>query len=35
VEGVEGDPTNVEGLSLPLVRRLMAELGLAITDFWV
>ncbi|MEU6170919.1 nucleoside triphosphate pyrophosphatase [Streptantibioticus parmotrematis] len=35
VEGVDGDPGNVIGLSLPLLRRLLAELGVRITDLWV
>ncbi len=34
VTGVEGDPHGVVGLSLPLVRVLLADLGLAWTDFW-
>ncbi len=34
VEGVEGDPSNVVGLSLPLLRHMLAELGVAITDLW-
>ncbi|WP_232792491.1 nucleoside triphosphate pyrophosphatase [Actinacidiphila yeochonensis] len=34
VEGVEGDPGNVIGLSLPLLRRLLADLGVRITDLW-
>jgi septum formation protein len=34
VDGVDGDPSNVIGLSLPLLRRLLAELGIAITDLW-
>jgi septum formation protein len=34
VEGVDGDPSNVIGLSLPLLRRMLAGLGLAITDLW-
>lgn len=34
VEGIAGDPTNVLGLSLPLLRRMLAELGVAITDLW-
>ncbi len=34
VEGIDGDPGNVLGLSLPLLRRLLAELGVAITDLW-
>ncbi|MET9875964.1 nucleoside triphosphate pyrophosphatase [Actinacidiphila glaucinigra] len=35
VEGIEGDHGNVIGISLPLLRRLFAELDLRITDFWV
>lgn len=34
VEGVEGDPSNVIGLSLPLLRRLLAELDTDIVDLW-
>jgi septum formation protein len=34
VESIEGDPSNVVGLSLPLLRRMLAELGLSITDLW-
>jgi septum formation protein len=34
VEGIEGDPSNVVGLSLPLLRRLLAGLGVAWTDLW-
>jgi septum formation protein len=34
VESIDGDPSNVIGLSLPLLRRMLAELGLAITDLW-
>ena len=34
VERVEGDPGNVVGLSLPLLRRLLAELGIPITGLW-
>jgi nucleoside triphosphate pyrophosphatase len=32
--GIDGDPGNVLGLSLPLLRRLLAEAGVAITDLW-
>ena len=35
VEGIDGDPSNVLGLSLPLFRRMLARLGLAVTDLWV
>jgi len=34
VNGVEGDPSNVVGLSLPTLRRLLAELGITWTDLW-
>jgi septum formation protein len=34
VEAIEGDPSNVVGLSLPLVRRLLAELDLPWTSLW-
>ncbi|MEV4431879.1 nucleoside triphosphate pyrophosphatase [Streptomyces sp. NPDC049555] len=34
VEGIDGDPGNVIGLSLPLLRRLLADLGVGITDLW-
>ncbi|MCC5954328.1 MAG: septum formation inhibitor Maf [Acidimicrobiia bacterium] len=35
IDGIEGDHTNVLGLSLPLLRTLLADLGVAITDLWV
>ena len=34
VDGVDGDPANVVGLSLPLLRGLLAEVGIAVTDLW-
>lgn len=34
VESIDGDPSNVIGLSLPLLRQMLADLGLAITDLW-
>ncbi|MFF4649553.1 Maf family protein [Streptomyces sp. NPDC001380] len=34
LEGIEGDHGNVIGLSLPLLRRLLAEVGVRITDLW-
>ncbi|MEV7683868.1 nucleoside triphosphate pyrophosphatase [Streptomyces sp. NPDC088341] len=35
VESIEGSHGNVIGLSLPLLRGLLAELGTGITDLWV
>jgi septum formation protein len=35
VDGVDGDPSNVIGLSLPLLRRLLLEVGVSITELWV
>jgi septum formation protein len=34
LDGIDGDPSNVIGLSLPVLRRLLADLGIAITDLW-
>ena len=34
VDGVDGDPGNVIGLSLPLLRTLLARLGIGITSLW-
>ncbi|TFV58642.1 septum formation inhibitor Maf [Mycobacterium sp. PS03-16] len=34
VDGVDGDPSNVIGLSLPLMRRLLAEMGLPMPRVW-
>jgi septum formation protein len=34
VDGIDGDPSNVIGISLPLTRRLLAEVGVSVTDFW-
>ncbi|MGD9527694.1 Maf family protein [Pseudonocardia sp.] len=34
VDGIDGDPSNVVGLSLPLVRRLLAEVGVRVSDLW-
>jgi nucleoside triphosphate pyrophosphatase len=34
IEGIEGDPSNVRGLSLPLLRRMLAERGLSVCEFW-
>ncbi|HVF19811.1 MAG TPA: Maf family protein [Mycobacteriales bacterium] len=35
VDGIDGDPGNVIGISLPLLRRLLDELGVPITSLWV
>jgi septum formation protein len=34
VDGIDGDASNVIGLSLPLLRRLLAELGVELTSLW-
>ena len=34
VRGLEGDPHNVVGISLPVVREMFAELGVRWTDLW-
>lgn len=34
ITGIEGDHHNVVGLSLPLLRELVADLGIAWTDLW-
>lgn len=34
VEGIDGDPSNVIGISLPLTRRLLAGVGVRVTDWW-
>lgn len=34
VRGIEGDPHNVVGISLPLLRLMVAELGVRWTDLW-
>ncbi|WP_028925950.1 Maf family protein [Pseudonocardia acaciae] len=34
VEGIDGDPSNVIGISLPLVRRLLADVGVVVTELW-
>jgi nucleoside triphosphate pyrophosphatase len=35
IDGIVGDPSNVIGLSLPLLRRLLAELGVEVPDLWL
>ncbi|EOM75404.1 septum formation inhibitor Maf [Rhodococcus rhodnii] len=34
VERIEGDPSSVVGIGLPLVRSLLTELGFAVSDLW-
>ena len=34
VDGIEGDPHNVVGLSLPLLRRMLADLGVGLARLW-
>ena len=34
ITGIEGDHHNVVGLSLPLLRELVGDLGIAWTDLW-
>lgn len=34
IDGIDGDPSNVIGLSLPLLRRMLASAGVSIADLW-
>ena len=34
IDGIDGDPSSVLGLSLPLIRRTLAEWGLDVSAFW-
>lgn len=34
IEGIEGDPSSVIGIGLPLVRRLLAEVGISVARLW-
>ncbi|MBW0103748.1 nucleoside triphosphate pyrophosphatase [Pseudonocardia sp. KRD291] len=34
VEGIDGDPSNVIGISLPLLRRLLGGVGVSPVDLW-
>ena len=34
VDGIDGDPSNVIGLSLPTMRRLFTRVGLSIAELW-
>jgi septum formation protein len=34
VDRIDGDPSNVIGISLPLLRRLLSAVGLSVADLW-
>ncbi|WP_295626648.1 nucleoside triphosphate pyrophosphatase [uncultured Corynebacterium sp.] len=34
IDGIDGDPSSVLGLSLPLIRRTLSEWGLDVSAFW-
>jgi septum formation protein len=34
IDGIEGVPSNVLGLSLPVLRRMLYEVGVEMTDLW-
>ncbi|HKV18331.1 MAG TPA: Maf family protein, partial [Mycobacterium sp.] len=34
VDGIDGDPSNVIGLSLPTMRRLFTRVGLSVGNLW-
>ncbi|MFT3714684.1 MAG: nucleoside triphosphate pyrophosphatase [Gordonia sp. (in: high G+C Gram-positive bacteria)] len=34
LDGIDGDPSSVIGISLPLVRRLADQVGVSVTDLW-
>jgi nucleoside triphosphate pyrophosphatase len=34
VDGIDGDPGTVIGLSMPTLRRMLADIGMSITDLW-
>jgi septum formation protein len=34
IDGIDGDHSSVIGISLPLTRRLLAEVGVSVTDLW-
>jgi len=34
VDGIDGDPSNVIGISLPLLRRLLGGIGVSVVDLW-
>ncbi|GAC56735.1 Maf-like protein [Gordonia hirsuta DSM 44140 = NBRC 16056] len=34
LDGIDGDPSSVIGISLPLTRELLGEVGVSVTDLW-
>lgn len=34
IDGIDGDPSNVIGLSLPLLRRMLTRLGVSVAQLW-
>jgi septum formation protein len=34
IDGVDGDPSSVIGISLPLTRQLLIEVGVSVVDLW-
>jgi septum formation protein len=34
IDGIDGDPSSVIGISLPLTRRLLGEVGVSVVDLW-
>ncbi|MGJ0119126.1 nucleoside triphosphate pyrophosphatase [Williamsia sp. MIQD14] len=34
IDGIDGDPSSVIGIGLPLVRRLLADVGVSVADLW-
>jgi septum formation protein len=34
IDGIDGDPSSVIGISLPLTRRLLAEVGISVVSLW-
>lgn len=34
VDGIDGDPSSVIGISLPLTRKLLRQVGVTVSDIW-
>jgi septum formation protein len=34
VDGIDGDPSNVIGISLPLLRRMLGGVGVSVAELW-